>query len=81
MPNTVSMASATSGFDRLEALEALAARLAAEIDVCEDVKTLPGLAKQYRETMAEIDTIKGGMDDDTEIASIILRNRKSAPDQ
>ena len=80
MPNTVSMASATSGFDRLEALEALAERLAAEIDVCEDVKTLPGLAKQYRETMAEIDIIKGGMDDDTEIASIILRKRQSDSD-
>ena len=81
MAKKKSMTSATSGYDRLKALQALASRLAAEIDGCDDARSLPGLAKQYRECMAEIDTIQGGMDDDTEIASIILRNRKSAPDK
>jgi len=80
MPHLVSMQDATSGFSELDGLKALAVRLAAEIDACEDVKVVPQLARQYRETMNRIATIEGGVDEDDEIAAIILRNRKPAAD-
>lgn len=37
------------------------------------------LAREYRATLAEIDLLEGGNDDD-EIASIILRHKKSSSD-
>lgn len=80
MGRLTSMQEATDGFDELRGLKALAARLAAELDVCEDQKLVPQLARQYRETMNRISVIEGGVDDDDEIAAIILRNRKSATD-
>ena len=80
MAHLVSMQDATSNFNELDGLKALAVRLAAEIDSCYDVKVVPQLARQYRETMNRISTIEGGVDEDDEIASIILRNRKSAAD-
>ena len=43
-------------------------------------RAYPALARQYRETLREIDEIEGGEDDD-EIAAIILRHRKPAADQ
>ena len=80
MAELVSLQDATSDFNELAGLKALAARLAAEIDSCNDVKVVPQLARQYRETMSRIATIEGGIDDDDEIAAIILRNRKPAAD-
>lgn len=80
MARIQSIADATDGFDRLEGLKALAARLAHELDSCQDQKLVAGLARQYRETMAEIDAIEGGSDADDEIAAIIVRNRKSSSD-
>lgn len=74
-----SMVDATRDFDELEGLKALATRLAAELDACGDVKLVPQLARQYRETLGRIATIEGGVDEDDEIAAIILRNRKPAP--
>ncbi len=71
------MIDATKDFMRLEGLKALATYLAKELDSCGDQKLVAGLARQYRETMAEIDAIEGGNDDDDEIAAIIVRNRKS----
>ena len=76
-----SLFDATAEFDELAGLKALAVRLAAEIDACTDVRVVPQLARQYRETMNRITTIEGGVDEDDEIAAIILRNRKPAPDQ
>lgn len=81
MAHLVSVQSATDGFNELNGLKALATRLAAEIDSCVDVKVMPQLARQYRETMNRIATIEGGVDDDDEITAIILRNRKPAADQ
>lgn len=72
------MRDATADFVLLDGLKALAKQLADEIDACEDQKLVAGLARQYRETMTQIDEIEGGGDDDDEIAAIILRNRKSA---
>ena len=74
------MQRATSGYDRLKALKALARQLAIELDACDDPKLVAGLARQYRETMAEIDAMRNGTDDDDEIAAIIIRNRQSATD-
>lgn len=71
---------ATRGYVLLDGLKALADRLAAEVDACDDWKSLPALARQYRETMARIDAIEGGDDGDDEIAAIILRNREPAAD-
>lgn len=80
MAHLVSMQDATDGFSELDGLKALAVRLAAEIDSCDDVRVMPQLARQYRETMNRIATIEGGVDEDDEIAAIILRNRKPAAD-
>lgn len=74
------MARATSGYRRLDALKALARKLAEELDNCMDQKTVAGLARQYRETMAEIDAIESGVDDEDEVSAIIQRNRESGAD-
>lgn len=71
---------ATSGNDRLEMLKNLAAILASEIDECESARDLAALARQYRETIREVDAIENGEDADDAIAAIILRNRESASD-
>ena len=71
------IAEATKGFERLNALKALAEYLAKELDDARGTKEVPQLARQYRETMAEIDAMEAGTDDDDEIAAIIVRNRKS----
>lgn len=43
-------------------------------------RAYPALARQYRETLREIDEIEGGDNEDDEIAAIILRHRKPAAD-
>ena len=80
MARLVSIQDATDGFVELDGLKALATRLAAELDACEEPRLVPQLARLYRETLGRIATIEGGVDDDDEIAAIILRNRKSASD-
>jgi hypothetical protein len=75
-----SMVDATCDFDELEGLKALATRLAAELDACDEPRLVPQLARQYRETLGRIAVIEGGVDDDDEIAAIILRNRQPAAD-
>lgn len=82
MRNIATISDATNGGSLLECLQALANRLADEIDACkagnvDDAKVLPGLARQYRETVIKIDALESGMDNDDEIATIILRNRQS----
>lgn len=61
---------------RLEKLKALADVLSSRIDDCIDEKTLPSLAKQYRETVREIEEIEGATEDNDEIADI-LKDRES----
>ncbi len=65
--------------DRLERLEELRDDLKALMDKANS-RVYPSLARQYRETLREIDEIEGGIEDDDEIAAIILRNRKPGPD-
>lgn len=66
---------------RLDKLRTLAAKLAASIDESksddDSMKTLPSLAKQYRETIKEIEEIEN-MEDDTDEISEILKDRKEA---
>lgn len=65
--------------DRLERLEELRDDLKALMDRASS-RAYPSLARQYRETLREIDEIEGGLEGDDEIAAIILRNRKPASD-
>lgn len=80
MAGRMTMLDATSGFDELDGLKALATLLARELDTCNEQRLVPQLARQYRETMNRIAAIEGGVDEDDEIAAIILRNRKSVAD-
>lgn len=56
--------------DRLEQLKGLAKIIAKNIDNCEDDKILPQLAKQYRETIREIEDIEG-VDEEDGIGEIL----------
>lgn len=59
--------------DRLEKLQELEAMLKANLTTA-DVRSLAGIAKQYRETIKEIEEIEGGDNDGDEIAEL-LENR------
>ena len=65
------MKSVTARGGRLEQLRTLAGVLAASIDCCEDERALPALAKQYRETIQEIEEIEGGENNGDEIGEIL----------
>ena len=67
------MKSATARNDRLLQLKELAKVLAGSIDSCNDPKALPPLAKQYRETIREIEEIEGAKDDTDEIGAILAQ--------
>lgn len=58
---------------RLEELKALKKVLAAAIDGCDDPKSLPQLAKQYRDTIRAIEEIEGAADNGDEIKEIITQ--------
>lgn len=62
---------ATRRGQRLKQLETLAEILAKSIDNCADEKTLASMCKQYRETIREIELIKGTVDDEDEISEIL----------
>lgn len=66
------------GNDRLEQLKQLAKILAENIDMCDSMRDLASLSRQYRETLAEIDVLENGEDSDDEIAALILRHREPA---
>lgn len=58
--------------DRLEKLRELEARLKEAMDGA-DNKTLAALARQYRETIKEIEELERGTDTDDEIGDILQR--------
>ena len=58
---------------RLEQLESLLKVLAKAIDEKPGARDLAQLVKQYRETLAEIEEIKGIGDDDDEIGEILSK--------
>ena len=64
------MKSATARNDRLLQLKELAKVLAGSIDSCNDPKALP-LAKQYRETIREIEEIEGANNHGDEVSDIL----------
>lgn len=76
MARTKKMSTVTANGDRLDQLENLARILAAQIDRCaaepDSAKTMPQLARQYR----EIEEIRGMEKDDDEIGEI-LSNRNA----
>lgn len=53
------LAPATKGGDRLEMLQLLAGMLAKRLDQGVDDKSLASVSKQYRDTLREIDELKG----------------------
>ncbi len=72
------MSTVTANGNRLEQLENLSKILAVQIDQCatesDSAKIIPQLAKQYRETIREIEEIRGAEKDDDGIEEI-LSNR------
>ena len=58
------------GDTRLEKLRELEQRLYAEMEEA-DAKTLPAIARQYRETLKDIEEIEGANGNDDEIADIL----------
>ena len=65
------MKSITAKGTRLSQLKQLAKVLAVTIDGCEDPKNLPQLAKQYRETIREIEEIEGANNHGDEVSYIL----------
>lgn len=86
MAKTKKMATVAASGTRLEQLENLAKILAKQIDLCtgkldDSVKTVPQLVKQYRETIKEIEEIRGVSEDDDEIGEILsARKADGKPD-
>lgn len=79
------MATVTATGNRLEQLENLSKILAKQIDVCvkevEGSKLLPQLSRQYRETIREIEEIRGMDQNDDEIGKILTaRNHDGKSD-
>lgn len=75
-----SLSRVTEGGDRLEQLKQLSRILADSIDMCDSMRDMAALSRQYRETIREIDMLENGEDANDEIASIILRHREPAAD-
>ena len=65
------MSSLIEAKDRLGQLIALRDRLASAIDLCESMRDLAALSRQYRETIREIEEIEGTADDGDEISEIL----------
>lgn len=85
MARTKKMSTVTANGNRLEQLENLSKILGAQIDQCtsdtDGAKMIPQLARQYRETIREIEEIRGMEKDDDEIGEILSnRNADGKPD-
>lgn len=65
--------------DRLEKLRELETELR-EMMAVSSTRTYAALARQYRETLREIDMLENGEDGDDALAALILRHREPAPD-
>ena len=80
MARKESMKAVTNTGTRLKQLECLAVILADQIDSCaKDIadgpRVLPQLSKQYRETIREIEELKGTESTDDEISKILSARR------
>ena len=58
--------------DRLEKLKTLEAKLCVSMTTA-DSKSLAGIAKQYRETLKEIEEIEGTTDNDDDIGQLLAK--------
>lgn len=67
------LSTAVKAGSRLDQLKALASILAKRIDNCESMRDLASLARQYRETIQEIEDIEGTVEQDDEIGQILQR--------
>ena len=67
------MKTVTARGGRPDQLKALAARLAAAIDACQDGRELPQLARQYRDTIREIEEVEGAGQNDDEIGEVLAQ--------
>lgn len=56
--------------DAAEQLEVLRNNLAARLDACQDEKIYPQLARQFRETVRQLDELGGDDGEDDPIAAI-----------
>lgn len=61
---------------RLEMLKKLAEMLAEQLEICEE-KSFASIAKQYRETIAEIETIENMEVEGDELADIITNREEN----
>ena len=75
------MKTVTSKGKRLDKLKELAKILATNIDECADVRALPQLAKQYRDTIREIEEIEGTDNSGDEIGQLNGWEYKEDPDK
>lgn len=73
----MSLKQVSSRGDTLQQLKELRGILAKAIDNCESNRDLSSLTRRYIGVIEAIDRRESGMDDDDEIATIILRNRQS----
>lgn len=69
------MKSITIKGTRLDQLKTLAKVIASSIDSCDNIRILPQLAKQYRETIREIEEIEGCEQDGDEISEILSQRQ------
>ena len=69
------MVSATRKGTREEQLETLSVVLAKAIDTCDDSKSLAQLSRQYRETVRELEELKGMGAGDDEIGEILTERQ------
>lgn len=69
------MKTITAHGTRLDQLRLLAGILAKNIDECTDVRALPQLAKQYRDTVREIEEIEGVDNHGDEIGEILAQRK------
>lgn len=69
------MKTVTARGSRVQQLKELARVLAGGIDSCDDPKALPAMAKQYRETIREIEDLEGGAQDGDEIGDLLAERR------
>lgn len=67
------MRSVTTDGSRADQLRELAQRLAEAIDACDTARELPSLARQYRETIRELEDI-GEPDADDGLLGILSRH-------
>lgn len=76
----MSLASVSNDNNTLNQLIELRKILASAIDGCESNRDLASLSRRYMGVIQAIDALESGIDKDDEIATIILRNRKSSTD-